>query len=352
MIRDERSCEVRSDLRNIEGRNQLRRKKEMRKKTIVFVLALLIGLAWYPGIIQSQSIKDYPAKPVTLIVPFAAGGGTDIGTRIVAKYAEKHLGKPLVIKNVEGGGSEVGVSQMIRSKPDGYTIGGYNSASVILTTMRKASYHPVNDIEPICLVVSDPRLFAVRADDNRFKEPKDFINFARQNPGKLTIGTSGAGTSGHLSILALNKAANAEAKPVHFGGAGLSKAAFLGGHIVAIAQTYGEVLQMIKEKKARVMAIAMEERLQELPDVPTFKEIGIDLVISSNRGFAAPKGTPKEIINKLADAFKKASAEKEYLKEMENMGLPVKFLGSAEFGMLNKQEYELYSVLSKELTQK
>lgn len=301
---------------------------------------------------SAQGVKDYPAKPVTLIVPFKAGGGTDIGTRIIAKYAEKHLGKPLVIKNVEGGGSEVGVSQMVRSKPDGYTIAGYNSASIILTTMRKASYHPVDDIEPICLAVSDPRLFAVRADDARFKDAKDFINFARQNPGKLTIGTSGAGTSGHLSILALNKAAKVEAKPVHFGGAGESKAAFLGGHIVAIAQTYGEVYTMLKEKKVRIIAVATEERLKEIPDVPTFKEIGVDLVISSNRGFAAPKGTPKEIINKIAEAFRKASAEPEYLKEMDNMGLPVKFLRPEEFGKLVKYEYDLYSVLTKELTKK
>ncbi len=322
----------------------------MKRILAVFLTASLMMAV--PVISQGQSVKDYPTKPITLIVPFKAGGGTDIGTRIVAKYAEKHLGKPIIIKNVDGGGSEVGVSQMVRSKPDGYTLAGYNSASVILTTMRKASYHPVTDIEPVCLVVSDPRLFAVRADDSRFKEPKDFANFARQNPGKLTIGTSGAGTSGHLSILALNRAAKVEAKPVHFGGAGESKAAFLGGHIVAIAQTYGEVYTMLKEKKAKVIAIAMDARIRELPEVPTFKEIGVDLVISSNRGFAAPKGTPKEIVSKLADAFKKASEDKEYLKEMENMGLPVKYMGPEDFGKLNKQEYELYSVLSKELTKK
>ncbi|MDI6707287.1 MAG: tripartite tricarboxylate transporter substrate-binding protein, partial [Bacillota bacterium] len=145
---------------------------------------------------ESQKIK-YPEKPITLIVPFAAGGGTDIGTRIVAKYAEKYLGQPLVVKNVDGGGSEVGVTQMVNSTPDGYTICGFNSASVILTTMRKANYHPVDDVEPICLVVSDPRLFAVRANETRFTDAASFIQYAKENPNKLTIGTSGAGTSGH-----------------------------------------------------------------------------------------------------------------------------------------------------------
>jgi tripartite-type tricarboxylate transporter receptor subunit TctC len=324
----------------------------MRKKSVVLVLAVLIALAWIPGMGLAQSVKDYPAKPVTLIVPYKAGGGTDIGARIFTKYAEKILGKPIIIKNIDGGGGEVGVSQMTRSKPDGYTIAGFNSANVILTLMRKASYHPVNDVAPICLAVSDPRLFAVRADDQRFKDANDFKNYAKKNPNKLTIGTSGAGTSGHLSILALNQAAGVEARPVHFGGAGESKAAFLGGHIDSIAQTYGEVLQMLKEKKARVMAVATEKRMKELPDVPTFKEIGIHLVISSNRGFAAPKGTPKEIIDKLAAAFQKASGDPNYLKEMENMGLPVEFLGPAEFGKLIKDEYELYGPLVKELTKK
>ena len=322
----------------------------MKRKFAAGSFFFLLAVFFLTGASLGQSAKDFPTKPINLIVPFKAGGGTDIGTRIVAKYAEKYLGKPIIIKNVEGGGSEVGVSQTIRSKPDGYTVGGYNSASIILTTMRKASYHPLNDIEPICLVVSDPRLFAVRADDARFKDAKDFIQFAKQNPGKLTIGTSGAGTSGHLSILALNKSAQIEAKPVHFTGAGESKAAFLGGHIVAVAQTYGEVFTMVKEKKAKVIAIAMDERIRELPDVPTFKEIGLDLVISSNRGIAGPKGMPKEIVDKIAESFKKASDEKEYMKEMDNMGLPVKFLGPAEFGKLAKQEFDWYSVFTKELT--
>ena len=323
------------------------------KSRIPFVLVAFLGVTLFSAATcLAQAAKDYPAKPITMIVPFKAGGGTDIGTRLVAKYAEKHLGKALIIKNIEGGGSEVGVSQMIRSKPDCYTVAGFNSASVILTLMRKASYHPIDDVEPICLAVSDPRLFAVRADDNRFKDANAFKAYAKQNPHKLTIGTSGAGTSGHLSILALNKAAGVEARPVHFGGAGESKAAFLGGHIDAIAQTYGEVLQMIREKKARVIAVATEKRMKEMAAVPTFKEMGVNLVISSNRGFAAPKGTPMEFIQRLADAFRKASEDPSYLKEMENMGLPVEYLGPEDFGKLNKEEYELYAPLVKELTKK
>ena len=310
---------------------------------VALVAGSLMGMDWGPA------AKDYPAKPITLIVPFAAGGGTDIGTRIASKAAEKYLGRPFVIQNVDGGGSEVGVSQMVRSKADGYTLAGFNSASVILTTMRKASYHPLNDIAPICLVVSDPRLFVVRSDDKRFNTPADFIKYAKDNPEKLTIGTSGAGTSGHLALLFMNKVAGVKAKHVGFGGAGESKAAFLGGHIDSVTQTYGEVLGMLKDGKVKIIAAATEERMKELPNVPTFKEAGIDLVISSNRGFAAPKATPKAVIDKLADAFKKASADPEYIKQMEKMGLPIKYLGPDEFGKLNKREYEEYTEVVKEL---
>jgi tripartite-type tricarboxylate transporter receptor subunit TctC len=301
-----------------------------------------------PG--ETQEVK-YPEKPVTLIVPFAAGGGTDIGTRIYTKYVEKYLGQPLVIKNVDGGGSEVGVTEMVNSPADGYTIGGFNSASVTLTTMRQANYHPVDDVQPICLAVSDPRLFAVRTDDDRFPDAESFIEYARENPGKLTIGTSGAGTSGHLSIMVMNNTAGIEAQPVHFGGAGESKAAFLGGHIDAIAQTYGEVKGMLEDGSARVIAQATEDRMQEMPDVPTFKEAGIDLVIASNRGIAAPKDTPQEIVDILADAFKKAAEDPEYLAEMEKTGLPVKYMGPEEFGELIKHELEIYTPIGKELSQ-
>ncbi len=318
------------------------------KKVILVIAALAIGL----GFSLAGAEDQYPAKPVTLIVPFKAGGGTDIGTRIVCKYAEKYLGQPLVIKNIDGGGSEVGVSQMLRSKPDGYTIGGFNTASITLTLLRKASYDALKDGAPVCLLVSDPRLFAVRAKDDRFKTAADFIKYAKDNPGQLTIGTSGAGTSGHLSILVMNKVAGIKTKPVHFKGAGASRAAFLGGHIDAVAQTLGEVLEMQKTGEAKVIAIATEKRIKELPDVPTFREVGIDLVISSNRGIMAPKGTPPEVINTLAAAFKKASEDPQYLAEMAKIGLPVKYLGPKEYAELNEQEYKINAEIASDVLEK
>lgn len=324
-------------------------KKNVLCKTLSYATAAAVLVSGILIADSSYAQRVYPAKPVTLIVPFSAGGGTDIGARALISAAEKHFGQSFVIRNVEGGGSEVGISQMVRSAPDGYTIAAFNSASVVLTTMRKASYCAIKDISPIALVVSDPRLIVVRSDDKRFKTAKDFIQYARDNPDRLTIGTSGAGTTGHFSIEFMNRVAGVKAKPVHFRGAGESRVAFLGGHIDAENLTYGETKGMLVAGQARVILAATEERMKELPDVPTFREIGIDLVISSNRGFAAPRGTPKEIIDRLADAFRKASADPEYLKQMAKLGLPVRFAGPDEWAKLIKGEFEEYSRLVNDM---
>jgi tripartite-type tricarboxylate transporter receptor subunit TctC len=290
----------------------------------------------------SASALDYPKKAITVIVSFAAGGGTDLGTRILLQHAEKYVGQPLTVINIDGGGSEVGITQLKNSPNDGYTIGGFNSASVMLTSQRTAQYDPVADFEPICLQVNDPRLFAVRADDDRFNTLEEFIDYANENPQQLTIGTSGAGTTGHFSIEALNYYAGTEVMPVHFGGAGESKAAFLGGHVDGIAQTIGEVSQMVNEGQAKVIGVLSEERFPQFPDAMTFKEVGIDLVMNSARGYVAPKGTPMEIIELLADAFQKAMQEPAYIEEMNNMDLPMVYMTPAEYKAFIKEEKQAF----------
>ena len=298
---------------------------------------------------EEQEVKklDYPKKPITVIVSFAAGGGTDLGVRVLLKHAEKYVGQPLTVVNIAGGGSEVGITELKNSAPDGYTIGGFNSASIMLTSQREAQYDPIEDFETICLQVNDPRLFAVRADDDRFKTFEDFIEYIKNNPDDVTIGTSGAGTTGHFSIEAFNHYGNLKSQAVHFGGAGESKAGFLGKHVDAIAQTVGEVTQMVEEGQARVIGVQAAERLEKWPDVPTFKENGIDLVMNSARGFVAPAGTPKEIVEFLADAFKKAMDEPEYIEEMDKMGLPIYYLGPNEYKEWNIEEKHSFDELVK-----
>lgn len=294
--------------------------------------------------------SKYPEKPVTIIVPYAAGGGTDVGTRIIAKYAEKYFGKSFVIQNVEGGGGEIGFSQMVRSKPDGYTIAAMTLGHVTLTTTRKASYDPNTDIKPISLLVRDPSFLVVRADDNRFKDIDSVIEYAKANPNKFTLGTSGAGSSDHIGVLAVNLSKSIEIKPVHYGGAAEAKAAMLGGHVDAFMPTTGEVLDLVKEGKAKMIATSADERLTAYPDVPTFKEKGINAPIDATRGFAAPKGIPDDVLQKLDDAFRQASQDPAFLKDMADMGLPVDYLGHADYTNLIKQQYDFFKEMATHLT--
>jgi len=298
---------------------------------LLVAIMLFTVFAGYGSAEGSSPPPGYPRKPVTVIVSFAAGGGTDIGTRILLKYAEKYVGRPLTVVNIDGGGSEIGVTQLKNSPNDGYTIGGFNSASVMLTSQRKAQYDPVADFEPICLQVNDPRLFAFRADDNRFNTLKELVDYAKAHPGELVIGTSGSGTTGHFSIEAFNHYAGVDVKPAHFGGAGESKAAFLGGHVDGIAQTVGEVTQMVQEGQAKVVGILSDQRFPQFPDAQTFKEIGIDLVMNSARGYVAPKGTPMEIVEFLAECFRQAMEDPEYIRDMNNMGLPIVYMPPSEY---------------------
>lgn len=294
---------------------------------------------------QGDAASKYPEKPITIIVTYTAGGNVDVLARLLAKHAEEFLGQPLVIKNVDGGGGEVGVMEALNAPADGYTIFSFGTAHVTLTLMREAGYHPIDDISPICLAVSDPRVFAVRADDERFIEEGSFVQYAKDNPGKLTIGTAGAGSSGHLLVNYMEGALGIKTQLVHFGGVSETKTAVLGGHVDITSDTYGSIINLVNEGTMRIIAVAADERLPDLPDCPTFKELGVDIKMASNRGYAASKDVPDEIIAKLADAFEKAMAKPEYQEELKNIGQPFKFMGVEDWTDFVKYEYDIYSEL-------
>lgn len=293
--------------------------------------------------------STYPEKAITIIVPYKPGGPVDLMSRTVAKFAGNDLGQSFVIQNVDGAGGEKGFSQMLRSPADGYTLSAMTSGHITLTVMRDASYDVVNDVQPVCMVVQDDTYIVVRADDDRFNTVEDVVNYAKTNPNSFTVGTSGAGSSEHFAIIGFNKNAGVEVKPVHFGGSAEAKAAFLGGHVDAFAPSYGEVTQLVNEKKAKIIGVFAEERVEAYPDVPTFKEKGINMVLSNIRGFAVPKDTPKEVVEKLSAAFKKASEDPAYAEEMTKLGLPAKYADGEEYARMIKLQYETYKELAKEV---
>jgi len=330
--------------------------EKMKRNGIFAVLTLVTALLLVTGCKKetTESVKDetkqitttvaekvvevpktkYPEKVITVIVPYGAGGGTDVGTRIITKYAEKYLNGSFVIKNVEGGGGEIGFGQMVRSNPDGYTLSAMTLGHVTLTTTREASYDPTKDIIPVSLLVQDPSFLVVRSDDTRFSDIDSFLAYAKANPSKVTIGTSGAGSSDHIGVMAIMLAKGLEINAVHFNGANAAKAAMLGGHVDAFMPTTGEVLDLVKEGKAKMLGTSAETRLVDYPNVPTFNEKGINAPITATRGFAAPIGTPAEIIEILDAAFEKVSNDTQFLSDMADLGLPIKYLDHVAYQKL------------------
>lgn len=335
----------------------------MRKKIIGLTITMLLVLSLVMTGCSSQSTNpsgnssgesqesSYPEKPITLIVPYGPGGPVDLMSRTIGKFTEPIIGQSFVVQNVDGAGGEKGFSQMLRSNPDGYTISAMTSGHITLTVMRDASYDVVNDVQPICMTVKDDTYLVVRADDDRFNTIEDLINYAKANPKSFTVGTSGAGSSEHFAILGLNKYGEIEVKPVHFGGSAEAKAAFLGGHVDAFAPSFGEASQLVSENKAKIIGVFAEERVEAFPDVPTFKEKGINMVLSNIRGYAAPKGTPQEVIDKLAASIKKATEDPAYEEEMKKLGLPAQYADGAEYARQIKLQYDTYKELASEVAQ-
>jgi len=258
------------------------------------------------------------------------------------KYAEKHVGQPIVVVNKPGGGGEVGWLSLLASKPDGYTISTLNLPALASVTNMRTAKVSKDDLIPICTQVEDPRMIAVRANDDRINSYDKFMTYGK-NQGEITIGTSGANSAAHFAIELFNqKIKDVKLSPVHFGGAGQSMAALLGGHIDSVMQTYGEVFRTVEEGKIKVIVTMTRERIPVF-DAPTFKERGspFDIVMPSVRGYAAPKGTPMDRVKYLEEAFRKGMEEPGYIADMKKIGLPIKFLTAEETKAVVEEQDEI-----------
>ena len=279
-----------------------------------------------------QKPANYPTKPITMIVPWDAGGSTDVGLRLLASSMEKLVGTQIEIVNKAGAGSQVGVAELARSKPDGYTIGNISAPAVqtiYLDPDRKATF-TFDSFAPIGMHVFDPGLIAVAA-DSKYKTLKDFVEDAKANPEKVKVSTTGVMGDDHLAILQLQKLAGVKFAIVHFTGSAPAVTALLGGHTDVAFNNIGDYLSQIKSGKIRVLAVMDKERSKFLPDVPTAEEQGYKLYSSSSRGVAAPKGTPKEIVTFLSQAMEQAMKDPEHIKKMEEAGFTLRYMNPEQF---------------------
>lgn len=312
----------------------------MRKGTLSFtlLLALIAGMGIYA---PPASLAVYPEKPVTFICVFPAGGAMDMTARALTEAARKYFPKALAVVNRPGAAGTIGTAEMIQAKPDGYTIG--ITAVAVLTVQphrTKLPFASPEDYTPIIKLVNNPICLTVKS-DSPWKTIREFIAYAKANPGKVRVGHPGIGTIPHLDAEQLKAMANIDLTAVPFAGGAESVPAMLGGHVEAISQHHSEVLPQVQAGKARVLGVFEEKRSPLFPDAPTFKEIGYDITSAVYYLVIGPKGLPSQILTMLHEALKKAMEDPIFAKPMEGKGFYVSYEGPQELKRRLMRDYEI-----------
>jgi tripartite-type tricarboxylate transporter receptor subunit TctC len=307
----------------------------------------ILGLAVAFGAVAPVLGQQFPAKEVSIIIPYAPGGATDLVFRALANSSQKYLGKAVVVVNRAGGGGAVGFTEAAQAKPDGYTLASVITPVTILPHQVKTAF-TYQSFEPIINVVLDPAMLQVRS-DAPWKTLQEFLAYAGKNPGMITVGNSGAGGGVHLIALAFEKAAGVKFNHIPFAGGGPSVTALLGGHVHAVSVSPPEGIAHVKAGKLRIIALFSETRMPDFQNVPTVREQGINFTMSQWRGLAAPKGTPPQIIKVLHDAFKRGMEDAGFVKNAADMSVALAYLGPADFAKLMAADHERYAKLVAEI---
>ena len=297
-------------------------------------VAALVGLSMVTAGCAEQSgggdaaAEKYPEKQVQYVIPFDPGGESDITARLQQGPLEDEFGESVVVSNRPGGGGAVGWSELVTStKSDGYTVMGANLPHIVLQPLaRDDAGYATEDIRWAYIFESTPNALVVDKDSD-YKSLEDFVQAA--NNGKFTVGGSSSFSANHIGTLALNKAADIDLTYVPFSGTATASPALLGGQVDAL-MTYNTEAQDLIDQGSRVLAVASEERLPGLPDVPTFKEEGYEVVQGAWRGVAVPPDTPDAVVEEIADAFAKVNDDPEVKEKMESLGFIIEDMGPDE----------------------
>jgi tripartite-type tricarboxylate transporter receptor subunit TctC len=312
----------------------------MIRKILFLLLAVVMGTS-------SLYAAEFPTKEVQIIIPWAAGGATDLIFRALAATTVKYLGKAVVVINRPGGAGALGYTEGAQAKPDGYILTAAVTPLTILPHQVKTAFTYKN-FEPILNVVDDPSMFLGRP-DAPWKSLKEFLDYAKKNPDMITVGNSGAGGGVHLVALAFERAAGVKFNHIPFAGGSQSVVALLGGHLNAVSVSPPEGISQVQAGKLKIIALFAKKRLEMFPDIPTVSEQGIPFVMGMWRGLAAPQGTPPEVIKKLHDAFKMGMEDPVLIKNAKDMAVNLSYVGPQDFGKLMVHDHDFYGKLVKEI---
>jgi tripartite-type tricarboxylate transporter receptor subunit TctC len=322
----------------------------MNKKIIALLLvltfALTLGLTGCDNANkepkEGTAEEGYPKKDITVIIPFSAGGASDVQARIVEKYFKEQFGVNMIITYKEGAGGEIGFSEVAKAKPDGYTIGSINVPHIVLQPLARETEFNYDDFAFIGQMVNDPQVIAVMK-DSKYNTLQDLIDDAKANPGKITLGNVGTFSGHHIASLNLMDLTGTEFTLVPYKGSADQIVALQGGHVQAIMGNLNDVMRDLE--KYKLLAISTEERHSLAPDVPTFKEQGLDLISGITRLWAAPKGIAPETLAILREGFEKIAKDPNYLADMKKIGQPEEWLSGPEVEEQIKIEVEKATTL-------
>lgn len=289
----------------------------------------------------SQGAESFPDRPVTVIVPYEAGGGTDTGARVLQPYVEEELGGSLEIVNITGGSSFTGWTELVNSEPDGYTVGFLVSPNLQTGYLNPEFNRDMSleDYTPIANQVSDYRTVAVNGQDDRFETIDDLIKYAREN--EPTITAPGVGSSDHLGILQINGQHDTNFDVIQTDGSAASRSQVLGGNVDAVAASVGELQSLHQDGELRILAVMSEQRSEYLPEVPTFEEAGYPGVLSqSARGIAGPSGIDQQVLDKLAGAFRRGIQNQQHIDELAEQALQVNYLNPEDYRQMLQSDEE------------
>lgn len=310
-------------------------KEDLIMKKIISVILCAVML-----IMSGAALADYPEKTIQLTVPFAAGGGTDAVARALANAAEKYLGQSVVIVNTTGGSGAVGLTDGAGKAPDGYNL---TMITRELVTLPINGLCPVtvDNFELICNVNLDPGMVTVAA-NSPIQSLQELLDEARKTPGALKFAST---ATPNMYAYTVELDQDIIFNHIPFNGAAEAIPEVLGGHADFTITSPGEAISQVLGGQMRALAVMSEERLEALPDVPTFKELGIDIVTGTWRGIAAPKNTPADVVAKLRDAFAKAVQDEDFVSFMKNASLNIYYLDAESYAKFIAEDTETASAI-------
>jgi tripartite-type tricarboxylate transporter receptor subunit TctC len=312
------------------------------RKAFLTLLLLIAG---------QTALAAYPERPITMLIAYPPGGGTDLIARALAPYIEKNLGggAKIVIVNRAGAGGEVGFAALAAASPDGYTIGFVNTPPLLTIPIERPAQFSWQRFDYIGNIIDDPCNFSVHADTN-MRGLADLAAYAKANPGEVTVGTTGIGSDDHLAMLKFERAAGVKMRHIPFKGSAEVRAAIAGKQIVVAAINIGEALQYQRGGTPLRNLVQMSPARTNLaPELATAKEQGFDIEMSSLRGLVAPKGLPAEVRERLVRAVERSVADPEFQAKSAQFFSPLRYLAPAEYEALVREADVMYRAMWKEM---